>query len=275
MTFIQRRWTRKTRQMIPIGSLWIGQRLGDLELASIRSFQRMGHPFTLYSYDPIENLPDGIELAPAADILPVRQILRHSRDQSPAPHSDLFRYAMISLTGKTWVDMDMIAVRPFAFDTPWVFGFEDAQQVNNAVLCLPKYSMTLRELCTLCTDTRGVPPHIAGARRLKYRLRGIFTGGVPISRWPWGATGPRALTHFLRQTGEINHALPQSAFYAIPQSDVRRFVTPDALTRADLPPDAWAVHLWARDLRQVLRRDYGGQVPEGSFLARALAGEPL
>ena len=117
-------------------------------------------------------------------------------------------------------------------------------------------------------DVRGVPPHLEGFKKWKYQLRSWLKGGLTIDQWPWGSIGPAAITHFLQQTGEIKHTLPMSAFYAVPLAQVERFVQPGALQDSDIPDDAWALHLWGKELRQVLQHKYQGRIPAGSFLAR-------
>lgn len=249
-----------------VASLWIGARLGEIERAAIASFLLLGHAFTLYGYGAIGNLPAGVTLADASEILPGDSILRDRRSGSPAMHADLFRYAMVRATDALWVDLDMIALRPFDFDTPWVLGREDDGQLNNAVLGLPRESRLLASLCAITPATRGVPPHLRGLRRQKYRLRSALRGGLPITEWPWGSTGPRALTHFATLTGDVGRAMPPQAFYPVPIHAVRRFLTPGALRPEDLPADSFGVHLWGRELRAELAGSFGGRVPRGSFL---------
>lgn len=255
-----------------IASLWIGERLGQIELASIASFLRLGHDVTVYSYSPVANLPAGVKAADAAAILPAAEILRDRRTGSPAIHADIFRYALLRATDALWVDLDMIALRPFDFDTPWVFGREDDRQLNNAVLGLPRESRLLAALAGIGPGTRGVPPHLRGLRRQKYRLRSGLQGGLPITDWPWGSTGPRALTHFATLTGDAARAMPPQAFYPVPIGEVRRFLVPGALRPDDLPADSFGVHLWGKELRADLEDSFGGVVPRGSFLDMIRAG---
>lgn len=257
--------------MKQVASLWIGERLGKIELLSIASFLRTGHSFTLYSYVPIANAPAGVITADAASILPATMILRYRRNNSPAIHADVFRYAMLRQIEAIWVDLDIIALRPFDFPSTWVFGYEDGVQLNNAVLGLPQDSKLLSELSSFTLETRGVPPHLTGLRRQKYRLRSWMRGGLPISDWPWGSTGPRALTYFARQTGEIHHAMPLKAFYPVPQNSVLRFLEPGA-TRPEDFTGSFGVHLWAKDLRQALSERFGGEVPRHSFLDLVASG---
>lgn len=254
-----------------LASLWIGGPLGGIEIASIHSFLRHGHRLTIYGYEPIPNLPPRVAFRDAAGILPTRRIVRHRRSGSPAPHSDLFRYALMARTEDIWVDLDIIAVKPLVFDSPFVFGFEDRKgSVNNAVLRLPASSETLRALLAFTEDTVAVPPLLTGFRRWKYWLRGMGRG-LPIDAWPWGSIGPHALTHHLNRTGEIAHALPVEAFYAVPLGQMARFVTPGGFADRDIPPEAVCLHLWGGLMRTHLNRHHGGTVPEGSFLAARIA----
>lgn len=254
-----------------IASMWIGDRLSEMEIASIYSFCRFGHPFTIYSYKPIENLPGGVINADASDIFPGDRILRYWRCGSPAIHADLFRYAMLEKTENIWVDLDVIALRPFRFEGPWVMGYENERGLNNAVLSLPKNSPMLKNLVEMASRSRGIPPHLTGLRRLKYRARGMFTGGVPVTRWPWASTGPRAVTLFAERSGEVLQALPIDAFYRIPHDEAWRFVTPGALSSKDFPGTSWGAHLWGGEVRRILRQKFQGKVPPDSFLGRYIA----
>lgn len=255
--------------MAELASFWVGGQLGPVEIASLRSFRRYGHPVTIYSPSRMDDLPEGVIWGDASEIMPSQKILLHWKSQSPALHSDLFRYQLIEKTDKIWVDLDVVALRPLDFDTEWVFGYETPGEVNGAVLRLPKSSLTLKALLKIGPDTRGIPPYLTGFRRAKYWAKG-FGRGLSIDRWPWGSIGPRLLTYYLSQFDEIQHARSISAFYSVPIDNVAKFAEPHGLTRDDLPTDAWAVHLWGSKLRKVLEQRYSGQPPKDSFLDLAL-----
>ena len=40
------------------------------------------------------------------------------------PFADIFRYKMLYLNGGYWVDLDMIAIKPFDFKSEYVFSSE-------------------------------------------------------------------------------------------------------------------------------------------------------
>lgn len=251
-----------------VATLWIGDRLGEIEQLSARSFLDTGHDLTIYAYGPLEGVPDGATVRDAAAIFPGEPILRYRGKGSPSLHANLFRYAMIAATGELWVDLDIVALRPFAFADPQVFGMEAPGLVNNAVLRLPKDSPTLARLRAFRADTRGVPPD-AGLLARAATWLSTAGRGRPITAWSHGATGPRALTAYLRETGEIAKALPQTAFYPVPWQETRRLVTARGLTDGEIPPECHGVHLWGFHLRRALARLPGRRAEEGSFVARA------
>ena len=141
---------------VAIASLWVGDRLSWLEQLCLKSFVDAGHPTTLFTYGPVEGLPDGVDLAPAADILPQTPIIRHERTGSPAFHADVFRLQLMRQTDFCWVDTDAYCVRPFVIPRHghWhgLIPAEGKEIVNNGVLKLPKRSKTLKALLEFTTD---------------------------------------------------------------------------------------------------------------------------
>ncbi|SMO71823.1 hypothetical protein [Paracoccus laeviglucosivorans] len=253
-----------------LATLWVGDRLGPIELASVASFLRMGNPLTVYSYAPIQNLPPAVQARDANEVLPTHRIAVYAREQSPSLHSNFFRFALMRNTDHTWVDLDMIALRPFDFPGDRIYGYEKPDQVNCAVLRLPKSSPTLADLSKLTAGTRGIAPHINGLRRAKYWVKTLGRG-VPIDRWPWGSTGPRALTAYLRKHDELKHALPLEVLYPILTRDCRRFVVPGDLSDASFGEETKAVHLTASNINKIIKAEFGGEIPEDSFLGHHVA----
>ena len=237
-----------------------------IEQASICSFLKVGDQFILYTYNPIAGVPAGVELRDAQEIYPCHSIIRHKKSGSPALHADLFRYALLSKTDYIWVDLDVIALRSFEFPSQWVFGLETEREVNNAVLKLPKNSKALHELLKINERTIGLPPMMKGWQRVRYWFKS-WGRGMTIDRWPWGSTGPRALSYYLHMHDESKYAMPVSAFYAISLSRAHEFAIPGKLTLNDLPQDAWGVHLWGKELRQYLKENAMDTAPESSFLS--------
>ncbi|MBA4490617.1 hypothetical protein [Paracoccus sp. S1E-3] len=255
--------------MRDLATLWVG-RLGPIEYASIASFLRHGHRLTVYSYALLAGLPQGVEGRDANEILSCGQVACSRREGSPSLHSNFFRYALMDRTDSVWVDLDIIALRPFDFTGDRIYAHESAERVNCAVLRMPHSSPALADLKCFRPGMRGIAPHITGLRRLKYQI-GTLGRGVPIEAWPWGSTGPRALSAYLRRHDEIKYALPIETFYPILPTDCERFVAPGAPSDADFGPATYGVHLSASNVQKVLARRYCGEIPAHSFLGARVA----
>ena len=252
-----------------LASFWTGAPLGPIEQLSALSFLSVGHELVVYSTGPVEGLPPGVEWRDANEILSTQHIVTHRKSGSAALYSDLFRYALLSQTDYTWVDLDMVALRPLPDEMDYLVGFESAGEVNGAVLRMPATSPALAQLSKFNVDTRGYPPFLTGLRRFRYVVKSLGQG-MHISDWPWGAIGPRALTHYLQQTGEITHALPVEAFYPISYQQADRFARPNDLTIDSFTRQTYAVHLWGKALRQHISEKCDGVIPARSFLACAI-----
>src|SRR5690554_1539983 len=94
-----------------IVSFWHGP-LSWLETLCINSFLRQGHPIAVYSFDPIENLPEGAEWRDAADVLPREKLVLYKGNGTPGVFSDHFRYAALKAGLGIYADLDIYCVRP-------------------------------------------------------------------------------------------------------------------------------------------------------------------
>lgn len=105
-----------------VQSLWIGPKLSTLEILSILSFIKCGHIFHLYTYEPVKNIPQGVKVLDANNILPFQELEMIKKDQ--LPFSDIFRYKMLYEKGGYWVDLDMICLKPLNFRSKYIFSSE-------------------------------------------------------------------------------------------------------------------------------------------------------
>jgi Alpha 1,4-glycosyltransferase conserved region len=231
-----------------IHSLWIGERLSWIELVSLRSWLEHGHQVTLWCYDPIEGVPNGICTADAGTILPKTSIIRHRQTRSVALFSNRFRYHLLRRTAATWLDSDMVLLRPLNDTSPYLFGWEMATRIGTAVLRLPQESAVLHDLRKL-TDARvPVPPWWPLKGRLKQHIKGLIGRHRRAEYMDWGTFGPKALTYFLSRRDLAGRALPVEAFYPINWKDASLFFAmPDAVS-SRLTPNTIGVHLWSTSI---------------------------
>jgi len=261
-----------TDDLPAVASLWIGGTLSFLEQLCLQSFVDHGHKTILYTYGAVDKVPGSIEVRDANAVFPKGDYIKHKESGSPALHSDVFRYHMIAREGLVWVDADVLCMQPWRFDTPFVYGWEKPDKlICGAVLGFPPESRTLKALIAFCADEYPIPPWLPEDEIA--RLEGLRAAGTPehVTVLPWGVWGPAALTHFLKETGEIEHAMPRKAFYPISFKNRRELLDPGTDVAAGLGAGCYGVHLWNRRIRRRIVTHEGGVPHPASFLGRALA----
>ncbi|MFN6924047.1 MAG: glycosyltransferase family 2 protein [Tabrizicola sp.] len=254
-----------------VAALWIGGNLSYLEQVCLRSFVDHGHRTLLYTYGDVENAPPGVEVLDAEAVYPSSQMVRHKDSGSPALVSDVFRYKLLEKQNVIWIDADVICMRPWQFEQQYVYGWEKKNKlVCGAVLGLPSDSRTLRRLLEFCADEYPIPPWADSAE--KARLTEAAAAGTPVhvSELKWGVWGPSALTHFLFETGDIQHALAEKAFYPVSFRDRRDLLSTERNLDAELARDCYGVHLWNRRVSRRIITAEGGYPHPDSFIGRAL-----
>jgi hypothetical protein len=257
-----------------IASLWIGPKLSWLEQLCLKSFADAGHSTTLFVYDEVKGVPDGIEIADANDYLPANDFVRHARTGSPAYHADVFRLRMIRDSNFTWVDTDAYCNAPITIPRHghlhgWIS--DNKPLVNNGVLKLPKKSKTLKEMLDFTSDEYPIPPWFSEEKQQDLRERKEAGNGEHVSLLPWGVWGPNLLTHFLQETGEIKHSLPGAALYPVPFANKRALLNPRRrpIVESWVTDETLSIHFWGRRFRAAAS-DNGGTPPEGSYTAQLL-----
>jgi hypothetical protein len=242
-----------------IAALWIGGSLSYLEQLCLKSFLDVGHHVTLYSYEPIPNAPDGTELADANAVLSQAIFLRHGRTNSPALHSDLFRYHLLAKTDRTiWADTDAYCVKPFTTPNGHFHAWESDDGINGGVLGLPKDSATLAGLLDFTSDEYAIP--VWYGRSYREELEAKREAGTPVhaGEMKWGVWGPHALTHFLKQTGEVKYTLPRVALYPFHYADRRMMLKPGVSMSDYVTEETFSIHFYGRRMRARVMQVYGG-----------------
>ncbi|PZQ99974.1 MAG: hypothetical protein DI533_04935 [Cereibacter sphaeroides] len=255
-----------------VAALWMGGLLSYLEQLCLKSFVDAGQHIRLYHYDDIPNVPDGVEMADATEILPADGFLRHHRTGSPALHSDLFRYHMLARLDRTiWVDTDAYCVKPFTTETGHFFAWESESGVNGGVLGLPRDSEALAALLEFTQDEYAIPLWYDEGYRDSLRTAKLAGKPVHVSEQPWGVWGPHALTHFLKESGEIAHALPRAALYPFAYEDRMLMLRPGVDVGEYVTDETYSIHFYGRRMRsRILSKE-----PSGVPRPRSLIGQLL
>jgi hypothetical protein len=172
-------------------SLWIGESLGAVERACLRSVIRQGHRITLYCYGAVAGVPEGVAVEDASDIIPEAEIFRH--DAGSVGHfSDWFRYELQSRGLGTWIDTDVYLLRPLDDERAYLFGEQSAGVLNNAVLRLPRDSPVLPELLEPFRESV-TPDWLPMRVRLLSKLRELARGRPISAGFHGAAPDPKGL----------------------------------------------------------------------------------
>jgi hypothetical protein len=110
-----------------VQSLWIGDKLSNLEILTINSFIKNNIDFDLYTYKPIINLPNKVNIKNANEILPENQIFCYQVGKgkgSFSAFSNIFRYKLLYDKGGIWVDMDLVCLTNFSIVNEYTFASE-------------------------------------------------------------------------------------------------------------------------------------------------------
>ncbi|HJS83900.1 MAG TPA: hypothetical protein VJ779_00380 [Acetobacteraceae bacterium] len=225
-------------------SFWAGQGLSALDKACLLSFVSGGHAVTLYSFEEIDNLPDGITLRDAREIaaFEAHDAFLYQGTPNLAHFSDYFRYQLMARSPHVWIDTDLLMLRPLDLDSvATLFAKESERSICNAILRIPGDDPALKEV-------------IARTERLMH------------TNLVWGATGPRLLNQVLGATAVLKQAHPPNRFFPIHYNDFWKPFLPECAPEcAEACRDAYTLHLWNNI---VVRMGVWKELapPEGSFL---------
>lgn len=142
-----------------VQSLWIQEQKGipQLQRLCIESFLEQGTEYSLYTYDDVAGLPDGVVLRDANAIIP-KEFVFLDQFSSYATFADWFRIKLLHERGGWWVDTDVVCLREFVSGEEYVFATEwsnDNPVICNCVMKAPKHSPMLKEVL------RGIEQNLA------------------------------------------------------------------------------------------------------------------
>ena len=228
-----------------LNSLWFGPPLRYLERLCLASAKATGHEFTLWSYDPkeLEGVPPGTDVRDAAEVMPRERLLRYRDTNSVQLGANLWRIELLAKGFGCWVDMDLIFLRPFDFDTPYIFGWEYEGWINNAVLGAPANSKMVEQLQAIPQPNRR-PPWYGPKRSLQFYWERFRKGGMELEDYPWGTFSAGLVTHVVKQEGLEDHAQAGEVFYPVRWKDARALYEPAEVVEAMCTEDTRTVHMW-------------------------------
>src|SRR5206468_8223317 len=165
-------------------TFWHGP-LDALRLTCLRSQVAAGHKVTVYSFEPIAQLPDGVGNAEAEAILPhaFSEKLRPPqpdgrwRDWTILQFSDFFRMRLMARGAGLWLDADVLLLKPVEIDPakPY-FAWERPRQLGNSVLYLPADHSIVKAFAALMAQEELTPNWLSLRHRMVGALRRLSGG---------------------------------------------------------------------------------------------------
>jgi hypothetical protein len=235
-----------------IVTFWHGP-LDALRRLCLMSQVAAGHKVTVYSFEPLAQLPDGVGNAEAEAILPraFAERLRPTapngvwRDWTTLQYSDFFRMRLMAHSAGLWLDADVLLLKPIEIDPakPY-FAWErprQPRQLGNSVLYLPAGDPIVAAFTALMRQDELTPDWLALRHRLTFgwhKLRGSHR----LSDIRVAIFGPAALTALARRAGELDYALSKKSFYAV-HAEPKLFFEPRDFSALINDPEIIGLHI--------------------------------
>jgi hypothetical protein len=237
--------------MLPdIVTFWHGP-LDRLRRTCLRSQVAAGHKVTIYSFDPLPGLPDGVGNAEAEAILPhaFSERLRFAepdgswRDWTLLQFSDFFRMRLMAMRAGLWCDADVLLLKAIELDPakPY-FAWERPRLLGNSVLYLPAADPIVAAYVRLMATDTLEPDWLSPRHRLLLKLRRLSGRSCRAADLRVAIFGPASLTALARRHGELGFALPKQSFYAV-HAEPKRFFAPSNYSALIADPSVIGLHI--------------------------------
>jgi len=209
-----------------------------------------GHKVTVYSFEPLAQLPAGVGNAEAEAILPhtFAERLRPTGpdgvwiDRTMLQFSDFFRMRLMTKSAGLWLDADVLLLKSIEIDaTKPYFAWERPRQLGNSVLYLPPNDPIVSAFEALMAQDELTPDWLSLQHRLTFLMHRL-RGTTRISEVRLAIYGPAALTALARRAGELIYALPKKSFYAV-HAEPKLFFEPRDFSALAADPEIIGFHI--------------------------------
>lgn len=235
-----------------VGAFWARGALSPLDQACLLSFLRRGIKLTLFSYEPLGKVPEGIMVEDAARIVPesIGQHIIYNGRPDICHFSDLFRYEMMRQRDLTWIDTDILMISDgnFSHHSNMLIS-EKPTGLNNAIIYISDADVLTA---------------------LRERIYELFDRELR-----WGETGPALIEKVNRSAGNPIRPIPHDIFYPITYHDIWKILLPEHFDFcAATCTNAATIHLF-NNILTTLGYWKSMTPPEGSYLHHVLKTNDL
>ncbi len=231
-----------------VSGLWIGggEKLPFLAELCIRSYMKHGVSFQLFTYRPYANIPEGVILRDANEIIEEHLVFQHESG-SYALFADWFRNKFLYENGGIWTDLDVICISPQLpdFEQAW-YAWQEEGLIAVGVIAFPPQHPVMEYLYKLSEDPANDAPWDDGSTRLAKYHRRMQEGSARDrrERVAWGHAGPNGFTQMLNFFGMSTMAAPAESIYPIHYTVWRHCYDGTVAFNSPTLRHSWAVHVW-------------------------------
>lgn len=249
-------------------TLWIGENLSYIEQLTLASYVYHGHKIELYCYNNISNIPKGVIIKNANEIITYDKInVKHTG--SHAHSADHFRFEALYQKGGTWVDMDMLCVSSQVLTGDHIFGWQNNDHLNTAIIRLPPGSPISRLMVSRMLNINTWTPIDTRKERIRKTLRLLQNKNSPYHTG-WGElSGPIPFTRAVKHFNLISQADPQIKFYPLDCFESIRPFWPNEDLSDVIEKTTFSIHLWSEMLARTGIKRYK-EPPQGSYIKSLL-----
>jgi hypothetical protein len=208
-------------------SIWIGSQLPLLQQICMQSWLHFGYEYCLFQYAPVANVPTGVKILNANDILPESRVPRYRQPEhkgSPSLGVNIFRYKFLYENGGAWVDADTVLLRPLPGECQNTYLFSSESKIlNYAFPGHPNFAFVRAPL---------------GSELME---RCYKDAKEQANEAAWGAIGPKLLAKHVQALQLAKWTVPVDYFCALPYPHARKLYKFPPWR----PPErAVGLHLW-------------------------------
>ncbi|WP_246248956.1 hypothetical protein [Chelativorans alearense] len=205
-----------------ICTFWYGPRLREVDQLCLASMVMTGQRVKLFSYEPVLNVPAGVECCEAEAILPRETFKRLDpgypklKSSRTIPHfSDLFRVTLMRHKQGVWLDTDIYLVKRFEPDPARHYlARENRSRLGVSALYLPENSPIIAEFERYIASD-DIAPRWLGIRRRVLRPMLLRLKGKEVTPAALGITifANDGISRMAKRYGIFRDAAPKESFY--------------------------------------------------------------
>ena len=218
----------------PVQMLWVGGPLSVLERLALTSWLANGHEVHLYSYGKPANVPKGLRICDAREILPAQTDTQSSADgTAPVRFSDMFSFALLHKLGGIWADIGVVCLRPLDFAPGMDYFF-----ASEMLPAQPGDEGKLRIRASGCVMKTPAGSPLA--------LESLDLARSSATAGSAAPTGPLLLHGAVEKYNMATSLLNPNLFCPVPFWNMPALISGITV----LPPESYGVHLWNQSWRR-------------------------